>query len=313
MYNMKTKSKHSKLNKENIKTSNIDFQNLKKGTSFDELNKENELQYEPIDNNLNDNKKEFQSIEDNEITLDPEKHKYSLNAEPDIQFTSVTEFINLFFAEFNQEQVAKKLISTNQKYKGKTVDEVIKQWGKGAERGNTVHNEIENYINDRKKIPSHEMSKVGVAWIRYKQKNGNKFISEKIIYSKELKIAGTIDALVYDRKNNCYHIVDWKTNKKIDKKAFNKKKGTSDSTSHLDDCKYNRYSLQLSFYKKILEDYYGLKVKSLVIIHFKENADFKNLKDNKFNFSSKNPHYEILKIKDMSNVIEEMLKEKKLI
>ena len=310
---MKSKSKESKLNKENTKSKKSDFQNLKKKISIDELNKENELQYVPLDDDLNDNKKKFQSIEDDEITLDSEKHKYSLKAEPNIQFKSVTEFIHLFFEEFNQKQTAEKLISTHPKYKGKTVDEVIKHWGKGAERGNIVHNEIEDYINDRKKIPSHEMSKVGAAWIRYKEKNGNKFLSEKIIYSKELKIAGTIDALVYNKKNDCYHIVDWKTNKQIIKKSFNKRKGKSNSTSHLDDCNYIHYSLQLSFYKKILKEYYGLRVESLVIIHFKENADFKNLNENKFNFSGKNPHYEILKIKDMSNVIDEMLKEKKLI
>lgn len=308
---MKSHSKQSKLNKENTKTTKSDFQNLKR-ISIDDLNKENEQQYFPLDD-LNDIKKEFQSIEDDDITLDSEEHKYSLNAEPEIQFKSVTEFIHLFFEPFNQKQIAGKLIDTNPKYKGKTVDEVIKFWSKGAERGNIVHNEIEDYINDRKKIPSHEMSKVGAAWIRYKEKKGNKFLSEKIIYSKELKIAGTIDALVYDKKNYCYHIVDWKTNKKINKKGFNKKKGKSHSTSHLDDCNYIHYSLQLSFYKKILEEYYGLRVGSLVIIHFKENADFKNLNDNKFIFSGKNPHYEIFKIKDMSNVIHKMLKEKKLI
>ena len=74
---MKSKSKQSKLNKENIKTTKSDFQNLKK-ISIDELNKENELQY-VIDDDLNDNKKEFQSIEDNDITLDAEKHVLKLS------------------------------------------------------------------------------------------------------------------------------------------------------------------------------------------------------------------------------------------
>ena len=106
---MKSKSKESKLNKENTKSKKSDFQNLKKKISIDELNKENELQYGPLDDDLNDNKKKFQSIEDDDITLDSEKHKYSLKAEPNIQFKSVTEFIHLFFEEFNQKQIAKKL------------------------------------------------------------------------------------------------------------------------------------------------------------------------------------------------------------
>ena len=49
------------------------------------------------------------------------------------------------------------------------------------------------------------------------------FYSEVVVYSKELGIAGTIDVLVYNREQDMYHLVDWKTNKRIDKKSFRKK------------------------------------------------------------------------------------------
>ena len=37
-----------------------------------------------------------------------------------------------FFEKFDQVGIAQKLINTHPKYSGKTVDEVIKEWGKGA-------------------------------------------------------------------------------------------------------------------------------------------------------------------------------------
>ena len=76
----------------------------------------------------------------NDITLDQENHKYILNCSPEFEFSSVTEFIHFFFEKFDQEKVANKLINTNPKYSGKTLNQVLKEWGKGAERGTIVHN-----------------------------------------------------------------------------------------------------------------------------------------------------------------------------
>ena len=155
----------------------------------------------------------------NDISLDQENHKYILESNPDFKFSSVTEFIHHFFEKFDQEKVARKLINTHPKYRGKTVTEVIKEWGKGAERGTIVHNELEMFIKE-KISPKHQMSITGVQWVKEKQKNPhNTFYSEVIVYSKELGIAGTIDVLVYNSEQDMYHLVDWKTNKRIDKKS----------------------------------------------------------------------------------------------
>ncbi|NBV73285.1 hypothetical protein EBR61_03350, partial [bacterium] len=155
----------------------------------------------------------------NDITLDQENHKYILNSSPEFKFSSVTEFIHFFFEKFDQEKVAIKLINTNPKYSGKTLNEVLKEWGKGAERGTIVHNELEMYVKENID-PKHQMSITGVRWLKEKQKNEhNSFFSEVIVYSKELGIAGTIDLLVYNSEQDMYHLVDWKTNKRIDKNS----------------------------------------------------------------------------------------------
>ena len=135
-----------------------------------------------------------------DISLDQENHKYELSDNPDFHFSSVTEFIHHFFEKFDQVGIAQKLINTHPKYSGKTVDGVIKEWGKGAIRGTIVHNELEAFIKDDI-TPEHEMSIIGAEWIKEKQKDpDNTFFSEVIIYSKELGIAGTIDVLVYNKK-----------------------------------------------------------------------------------------------------------------
>ena len=103
-----------------------------------------------------------------------------------------------------------------------------------------------------------------------KQENpDNTFYSEVIVYSKELGVAGTIDVLVYNKKQNTYHLVDWKTNKRINQKPFGNKKGILNATQHLGDCNFIHYSLQLSFYRYILENCYGLKVGSQTLFHLR--------------------------------------------
>ena len=52
--------------------------------------------------------------------LEPE-HKYILKAEPDLNFTSVTSITSQYFAPFNKDAIAKRLVETNMKYIGMTM------------------------------------------------------------------------------------------------------------------------------------------------------------------------------------------------
>ena len=66
--------------------------------------------------------------------------------------------------------------------------------------------------------------------------------------------------------------MDWKTSKNIPTKAYGNKRGILSESSNIDDSKFNRYSLQLSLYRYLLEKYYGLKIsKYLYILHLEEN------------------------------------------
>jgi len=207
------------------------------------------------------------NLSDNNIFLEKENHIYQLNDEPDFEFKSVTTFVGGFFEEFDAPLVASKLTRTHPKYKHMTADELLLVWKKKADYGTFVHEEIENYIND-KAAPTDDRSSRAVKWLNgYKMQSNYKLLSEKIIYSKELNLAGTIDLLMYDEASNAYNIIDWKTSAKIETSAYRNKTGNHDITRNLEDCNFNHYSLQLSLYRYILEHYYGLKISNQMIVH----------------------------------------------
>ena len=202
--------------------------------------------------------------------LEPE-HKYILKSDPDLNFTSVTSITSKYFSPFDKDAIAKKLVETNMKYVGMTTDELIAQWDEARDFGNLVHNNIESYINNKNYKDISEV-RHAIKWMN-KFKNLSEFVfyPEVIIYSEELGIAGSIDVLAKDTKNDTYIIIDWKTSKSISKSSFGGRMGIHPITSHLMDCKYVHYSMQLSLYRYLIEEFYGIKVSNLLIAHLKDN------------------------------------------
>ena len=66
-------------------------------------------------------------------------------------------------------------------------------------------------------------------------------------------------------------MIDWKTSKKIEMNSYGGKVGTKIATSNIPDCNYYHYTLQLSLYRYLLERYYGLKIRTMIIAHLKED------------------------------------------
>ena len=158
------------------------------------------------------------NILDSKIILQRDTHRYSLLDNPDIVFTSVTTYLDYFFEGFDGEKIAKKLIANVPKYKRRTVESLIEEWDESARYGTMVHDEIENWVKNSVE-PKDIKSINGKNWLRkYQTKSGIDFLSEVIIYSKELKIAGTIDILAKDNNTGEYIIIDWK--KIIEPKSF---------------------------------------------------------------------------------------------
>tara|TARA_Y100001980_G_scaffold14144_1_gene3835 strand:- start:54 stop:758 length:705 start_codon:yes stop_codon:yes gene_type:complete len=210
------------------------------------------------------------SLHDNDIHLFEDEHKYQLRSNPSITFNSVTELISKYFEPFNKDSVASKLINTHPKYFGMTKVELIKQWDERRDHGSKIHKEIEDFIKSGK-VATEQKSLDAIDWLE-RNSLEKELQSEAIIFSKELKIAGSIDVLIHDKKNNSYVILDWKTSKSIPKTSFNGKMGIHPATRHLMDCKFIHYSMQLSFYRYILEMYYGLLISDQLIAHLDGNS-----------------------------------------
>ena len=123
-------------------------------------------------------------------------------------------------------------------------------------------------------------------------KASNILIPELIIYSEKLKLAGTIDLVIYNKLTNQISLIDWKTNKKINQTSFRKSEtGLKWPTQKLPDCNFTHYTLQLSMYQYILKNTYNVDVNGTFLIHLKENK------------------FEIYKCQFMESMITKMLHE----
>ena len=97
-----------------------------------------------------DIKKNF--IENNDIIFTPEEHIYKSKTKPEIEFTSVTQFVKKFFSEFDTQKISKKLTSSHPLYQHMTQEELLAKWESARDHGTKVHNEIESYLIDKEEV-----------------------------------------------------------------------------------------------------------------------------------------------------------------
>lgn len=206
------------------------------------------------------------------IKLEEKTHTYKLQ-KSDIKFQSVTEFIHSFFKPFEEEKIAKKLTSSHPKYIGMSTEELIKVWDSNRERGTLVHKEIEEFIRSKKNKITDPKTIQAIHFLNKKCiKSSNVLIPELIIFSEKLKLAGTIDLVIYNKLTNQISIIDWKTNKRINKSPFKQSDtGLKWPTLNIPDCNFTHYTLQLSLYKYILKNIYKVPVNGIFLMHLKEN------------------------------------------
>ena len=110
----------------------------------------------------------------NDIVLLEPEHRYALKSNPEIEFTSVTSLTSKYFEPFDKLEVAKRLVETNVKYIGMTVDQLIAQWDESRDFGTLVHNNIESYINSESFESISEVTHA-IKWMK-KFKNLSEFI-----------------------------------------------------------------------------------------------------------------------------------------
>jgi len=203
------------------------------------------------------------------------------------RLTSVTTFVSKFFSKFNARIIARKLAKfpVNKKQKH-GVRWFLKDWKERAQFGTNVHKLVEWKILDEEPEDSYSLfTELEMDYARQGELAYHKIMrslgepvsyTELKVYNEELLLAGTIDLMVShnhpDDTNNerVISLYDWKTNKKLNKKGYNNKKGILPPLLEVDDCHITKYGLQLSTYAYILERQ-GYKIDQLYIVHLKDD------------------------------------------
>ena len=192
------------------------------------------------------------------ITLDEPTHKYT-DAEGRV-YQSVSTIIGRYKEPFKRVEVARKVSRKT----GQTIEEILTEWDSAAPYGTAVHKQLENFFLGAESpvdlIASH------LPTLEQWRSVDAEFTPEAIVCHPELPIAGTADLLV--ERQGKFSIVDWKTNKAIYQNSFGGKMMRG-CLSHLEDCNFIHYSLQLSFYARML----GEPVHKLTIVHLPRDTD----------------------------------------
>jgi len=206
-------------------------------------------------------------IDAREMALDETTHTYRLSREPGLEFVSCTEFIGRFFESFDGPEIAARLVASSPRYRGRTVQSILDEWQQAADDGSRVHAEIEQSLTSERDALSDRASHA-VAWLKEALPAARyDYLPERIVYSEELRIAGTVDLVARERDSGDCVLVDWKTNKKITREPFRGKRGIRGPARQLDDCHVVRYGLQLSLYHYLLETEYGIDPGKQLLVH----------------------------------------------
>ena len=196
-----------------------------------------------------------------EILFEEESHRYSsvLNGR-EIEYTSGTTFVHKFFPEFDPDG---KILERCALKEGKTPMQLKKEWDDNRDAscrfGTRCHEICEDVLLARKRRNEPENEKERLTFEQGAQM-ANAFRTqldilavEKIVFNPFLPrpIAGTIDLLARSRKDGSVLILDWKTNKSIDRENKWNKFGL-DPISDVPDLNLYHYGLQLSLYQYLL-------------------------------------------------------------
>jgi hypothetical protein len=231
----------------------------------------------------------------NKITLiekDEENHIYKVDGIIDKDVASVTTFIKSLFPEFNKEAELNKKARTVLLQKGiKQIQfselelfdiksELEYEWKQCEDEGEDMHKRIELYLknnNNENELMLNKYKEDQYFLNFMKDNNLIVYKSEYMVYNKELKLAGTIDAMFIKRdlrfasdniKKKNIILVDWK---RIKLMYFSSKNNESAyyPIQDMPNTNFSKNSLQVNLYKYLLEssDEYNVTDMMVVCLH----------------------------------------------
>jgi len=212
------------------------------------------------------------------INFDSTLHKYY--TDDGAVITSATSFIGSFFPTFD----TKKISEAYAKKRNLDPIQVRKMWKEKAVKASHLGTQIHEYAQSLFEKVQYKFDDINIAnerlvGLKIAAEKAYEILAdkyefieaEKIVFSIKINVAGTIDLLMYDKKDNSILILDWKTNEAIKRDNF--WRNASSPICHLEDCSFNKYQLQLSLYLHILEleDYFPGYTFKQMLIHLEQN------------------------------------------
>lgn len=219
------------------------------------------------------------------LTFTAENHRYeSLPDQDPIDWVSGTGLLGYLKNPFDPKQAERSSKSKKSKWYGIPPVTITKLWDgekdRAANDGSVFHDTMEKKLLAQG-VVEREGHRVHV-WPCLYDSLGRKLARdqrlnigsypEHLMYLKSAGICGQAD--ICERVGEFINIGDYKTNKKLEKAGYQKWDGSVDKmlgpVSHLDDCNWNHYCLQLSLYMyMVLKHNPGLKPGKLTVYHIK--------------------------------------------
>ena len=200
------------------------------------------------------------------IVFNAADHSYKSIEAEDIDWISVTSLLSNFKKPFDAEKIAASVTKKSRsKWFGIPPEKILELWKAEADRATTLgtfyHNQREADLCSLSSIelegipiPIYKPIEEGALKKAPEQKLTDGIYPEHMVYLKSAGICGQSDLV--EVVNSKVNIIDYKTNKEIKKESFKNWEGISDKmqhpVSHLDDCNFNHYALQLSIYMYII-------------------------------------------------------------
>jgi hypothetical protein len=230
-----------------------------------------------------------------DLLFEEESHTYTYLGK---KLPSVSKKVHHFVEEKDWLEIATNVA----KKRNVDVEIVLKEWEDkkvyACDRGHDVHKYGENLV-EKEDLTKSELAFLRRKWISeneivekfWSELNERYFLvcTELRMVHKKFNFAGTLDILLYDSFTGKFIIADYKTN--ID--LFKNFKGETliEPFDFLQNCPYNLYQLQLSYYQLCLEQIEGIEVQERWVIYI--NQETKS--------------YDLLKTNDYSNDLKLLL------
>lgn len=196
-----------------------------------------------------------------ELIFKEKTHSYFYKGK---QLASVSSLIHNYVEEVDWVAIATKIAKRD----NKTVEEVMKPWEEktrlACDRGHEIHSFAEQLFKIEEKRP--EDKAVKKFWAELSERYV--VIGKEVrMVHKKLMYCGTSDLLLWDTYTGTIIVVDYKTNEDLFKCFKNRR--LKEPFFYLEDCPFNHYQIQLSYYQILIEQLI-LEVSERWLVYFKE-------------------------------------------